>query len=247
MDLARKEAIEVNYWKDSSFESPEEFTNRNRHSKRKECEHLHYKIKKHKNLILGKKNVLEIGAGQGWASCFLKRYYLKKSKFTVTDISEYAIQSVKYWEQDFDVKIDNRFAAKSYAISAPDNSFDLIFCYAAAHHFVEHKKTLKELKRLITSDGVIIFFYEPTCSRLFYPLHYWLVNRQDDITPEDVLIPSKIKKIADGLDLKYSNHYDPQQSIVRSKLKDSYYRTLSIFKILNKWLPTSSDLIFEHQ
>lgn len=145
MELARKESIEVNYWKESSFESPNEFTKRNRHNKRKECEHLHYKIKKHINLIKSKRNILEVGAGQGWASCFLKRYYLKNSHFTVTDISKYAIKSLKFWEKEFDVKIDRSFAAKSYKIDAPDKSFDFIFCYAAAHHFVEHKKTLKEL------------------------------------------------------------------------------------------------------
>lgn len=247
MDLDTKEAIEVNYWKESSFESPDKFTNRNRHSKRKECEHLHYKVKKHLDLIRDKKRVLEIGAGQGWASCFLKRFYLKKAHFTVTDISEYAIESLKYWEKDFEVKIDDRFAAKSYEIKAPDNTFDLIFCYAAAHHFVEHKKTLKELKRLLRVNGKIIFLYEPTSSRLFYPLHHWLVNRQEDITPEDVLIPNEIRKLANQVGLNYTNIYDPHQTIVRSKISHNYYRILKTVSILNNWLPSSSDLVFEHK
>ena len=43
-----------------------------------------------------KKRVLEIGAGQGWASCILKKNY-PNLHITTTDISSFALESVTDW------------------------------------------------------------------------------------------------------------------------------------------------------
>ena len=243
--LDKKEQIEIDFWEKSQFESPGHFSPQNLNNKLQECENLAYKLKKYQSHILDKKDVLEIGAGQGWASCFMKSKFLPEANFTVTDISKFAVESVKYWEAHFEVKISKAFAAKSYAIEEPDDSFDLIFCYAAAHHFVLIEETLIELKRLLKKEGHIIFIYEPTCSRLLYPLFYRYVNKMPHSTPEDVLVPSRIKKMCGSMGLRYENHYDPTVIIDRNKRTTQYFNLLDSIPILQRVLPSSSDLIFQ--
>jgi ubiquinone/menaquinone biosynthesis C-methylase UbiE len=244
MKLSEKEKIEIDYWQDSSFESPKNFTKANFLNKIQECRNFNYKITKNIEVIRHKKSVLEVGAGQGWASCFLKKYFLKNAKFTVTDISPHAIASIVNWEKTFDIKIEKSYASKSYEIAEDNKQFDLIFCYAAAHHFVLYEKTLIELKRLLTDDGHIIFIYEPTSSKLFYPMYYYYVNKVDHSTPEDVLVPSKIRKICKRINLNYINHYDSNQVLIRNLPTGIYFSILGKLKFLQKYLPSSSDLVF---
>jgi len=244
MDLKKKEDIEINYWKESKSESPEKFLAGNFLNKTQECRHFNYKIEKYISLFRNSKKILEVGSGQGWASCYMKKFYLKNAHFTVTDISPYALESLKYWEQIFQVKIDKSFAAKSYEIDEPENQYDLIFCYSAAHHFVKYKETLIELKRLVKKGGHILFLYEPTSSKLFYSLYLRYVNKMPHSTPEDVIIPKKIQKICDEIDLEYTNFYDSNQTIKRSFIIATYFKVLRIFKFLQPYVPSSSDLIF---
>ena len=218
MDLKIKEDIEINYWKESKSESSDKFLAGNFLNKTQECRHFNYKIERYFHLIRNSEKILEVGSGQGWASCYMKKFHLPQSHFTVTDISPYALESLKYWEQVFQVKIDQSFAAKSYEIGEAKNQYDLIFCYSAAHHFVKYKETLIELKRLLKKDGHIIFLYEPTSSKLFYALYLRYVNIMPHSTPEDVIVPKQIEQICDEIDLNYNNNYDPHQSIKRSNI-----------------------------
>lgn len=244
MDLKRKEQIEIEYWKNSRTEAPGRFSRSNFINKSQECLNLDYKINKHWSIIKDKKRILEIGGGQGWASCYIKRFCIPKAHFTVTDISPHALESLVFWENIFDVKIDHAFPAKSYDIDAPDGSYDLIFCYAAAHHFVEYEKTLKELYRILSDGGYVVWLYEPTSSRLFYRLHHYYVNRMPHHTPEDVIIPSRIQKISNRIGFEYVNHYDPHQKIIRSLSTGFYFNILKWVPFLKKIMPGSSDLIF---
>ena len=244
MNLAKKEQIEIDYWKNSPFENPKVFTKENFLNKAQELKIFNYKVYKHLSLIRGKTRILELGAGQGWASCYLKRYFLPKAHFTTTDISEFSIESIKYWEAVFNTKIDQVLACRSYAVPLADQSFDLIFCFAAAHHFVKIEETLQELKRLLKPRGVAIFFYEPTCSKYLYPLHFRYVNKFNPHIPEDVFIPKEVKKIADQVGLTYRNIYDAKQPIIRSLRLGLYFRLLKNLPFLQAYLPSSSDMIF---
>ena len=246
MNLEEKEQIEINFWRDNPMENPTTFSKENMLNKLQEASHFNYKLVKYHHLFKDKKNILEIGAGQGWASCYLKKFFLPQSNFTVTDISIYAIASLKYWESLFEVKILNSLACKSYEIPIIDQSFDFIFCYAAAHHFIKIDETLSELKRLLQPGGVILFLYEPTCSSFLYPIHYKYVNTAPHSTPEDVLVPSRIKQLASKNDLFYENIYDPHQTIIRSIGIHVYFKFLRLFPFLQKILPGSSDMIFRY-
>lgn len=244
MNLEDKEKLEIEFWKNNKLESPETFTRQNFLGKTLQLQTFTKKIHKRFKFIKGKKNVLELGAGQGWASSYLKKWFLPNAKFTVTDISPYAVASVKYWEQIYDIKIDQTLACKSYELPFQDNTFDFIFCYAAAHHFVEVEETLKEIKRVLQAKGTCIFFYEPTCSKLFYKMHLKYVNSLNPGTPEDILIPKEMKAISERVGLEYLQVYDVQSQHIRSLFIGFYFKLISTFSFLQNWLPSSSDFIF---
>ncbi len=247
MNIEEKEKIEIEFWKNARHENPSEFSVHSFLSKTLQLQTFHKKIHKRIQFIRNSKNVLELGSGQGWASCFLKKWFLPHSKFTVTDISPYAIASVKYWEEIYDIKIDETHACKSYQLPFDDNSFDLIFCYAAAHHFVKIEETLNEVKRVLKKNGSCIFFYEPTSSKLFYKLHMKYVNSLDPSTPEDVLIPAEMEKIANRVGLTYYHFYDVESQHIRSLFLGFYFKFISTFGFLKRILPSSSDFVFVNE
>ncbi len=58
-------------------------------------------------------DVLELGAGQGWASCIVKSRF-PHMRVTATDFSPDAIAHLPTWERVFDVKVDEARTAKSF-------------------------------------------------------------------------------------------------------------------------------------
>lgn len=244
MNLSEKEQIEISFWKDNALEGPEHFTKENMLNKMQECRILDYKLSKYKTYFSGEKRVLEIGAGQGWSSCFIKKHFMPDAHFTVTDISPYALESIKYWEELFEVEIGRTQACRAYETPFNDEEFDLIFCFASFHHFVKYETCLKELKRTLKPKGDIIFLYEPTSSALFYKMANSYVNKMPHSTPEDVIIPSKLRVITNRLGLKYSVEYDTAQVILRSFGKAAYFKFLDKLPFLQPILPASASMIF---
>jgi len=110
--------------------------------------------------LISNGRVLELGSGQGWASCLYKQMFPAVYAIT-TDISQYAIMSLPKWERIFDVKIDHSYSCKSYEINEEASSVDQIFCFAAAHHFLAHRRTLVEIKRVLKPGRSAFYFYEP--------------------------------------------------------------------------------------
>lgn len=244
MDLKEKEKIEIEFWKNSEQENPGRFTKGNFLNKMNNLSILHSKISNYNQHFKQIGSCLELGAGQGWASSFLKRWILPKTSMTVTDISPYAIESVKYWESFYDIKIDQAMACKSYELPFKDESFDLVFCFAAAHHFVKLEETLAEVHRVLKPSGKCMFLYEPTSPRLTYKMHLAYVNSTNPSTPEDILIPKEIKKIGESLHFKVEHHYDHKSQNTSSLIMMMYFKFISTFSFLEKILPSSSDFIF---
>jgi ubiquinone/menaquinone biosynthesis C-methylase UbiE len=187
-------------------------------------------------------NILELGGGQGWASCVYKKLY-KNITITTTDISEYAVSALPKWEKLFDVTVDRSYHCKSYSTKEPDQSIDFIFTFAAAHHFLEHKKTIIELSRILKNGGTAIYFYEPTTPRLLYKPAFWRVNRKRPEVPEDVLIVSELSSIAENHGLTVKCYYYPSL-IKRGSFETVYYSVLKRFKFLQKALPCTANIVF---
>ena len=136
-------------------------------------------------------DVLELGAGQGWASCIVKRRF-PHVRVTATDMSPKAISGIRTWERVFDVDVDVARSALSYDTGQPDASIDLVFAFASAHHFVLHKRTFQEIFRILRPGGQALYLFEPSCRDYVYPLATRRIRRTRTDVVEDMLKQEQI-------------------------------------------------------
>jgi ubiquinone/menaquinone biosynthesis C-methylase UbiE len=242
MNINEKQKAEIEFYKNSIIENPYSDSLYNivlimsRASTFLDC------IEPYKDIFSKSKNILEIGSGQGWASCIIKREY-PNNFIVTTDISPYAVKSIDKWEHIFNVKIDKVKACTSYETGEIDSSFDIIFCYAAAHHFLMHESTLKEICRLLKTGGHCFWFYEPSTRAYLYKLAYWRVNKKRLNVPEDVLIYKKIKKTAESIGLQCNlDFYKSFKQ--RLPIETLYYYFLSKIPLLEYCLPCTINYHF---
>lgn len=242
MNLREKEKVEIDFWKNSESESPENFTTYNLLNKIGEAKFFYEIIQGYKEIFRNSPKILELGAGQGWASCIIKKEF--GQELITSDISEYAVQSIKYWEGIFNVKIDHSLACTSYEIPLEDESIDLVFCFAAAHHFVKHKRSFQEINRILKPGGHCLYLYEPSCLPYLYRWQYKRVNRIRTEVPEDVLIYNRILKIARNCGFKARIDFFP---IARSSsfLVTNYYFLLRSIPLLARLLPCNANFVFQ--
>ena len=191
-ELARRQALELGSWRDA----------------RAQREPLTYLVNTLANAptlldLLGRyeraferaTDVLELGAGQGWASCIVKRRF-PYVRVTATDMSPEAIANVGTWERVFEVRVDTAGTALSYATGQPDSSQDLVFAFASAHHFVAHRRTLKEIFRVLRPGGEALYLFEPSCRDFVYPLATRRMRRTRTDVVEDMLRQEQILAFA---------------------------------------------------
>jgi ubiquinone/menaquinone biosynthesis C-methylase UbiE len=243
MDIEAKEAIEIEYWKTSPTESPDADSLEGLIHKLAEARVFLEKLGYYQQQFAQAETILEIGAGQGWASCMVKKSF-PNQKVIASDISEYAIQSAAKWEDIFKVCLDQTFHCRSYQIPLADDSVDLIFCFESAHHFICHRQTLQELHRILKAGGVCLYLHEPACLPCLYRLAYARVNRKRPEVPEDVLIYPKIKAIAYQFGFMPTLRFDPT-TLNRGSVETLYYLMLQKIPLIRYYLPCSVDFIFK--
>ncbi len=241
-DIAAKQKIEIEFWRDSKSRSPDADSISNILGSMTDAMVFLDGIKRHRKKLASKGRVLELGAGQGWASCIYKKLF-PEAHVTATDISEFAVMSLPGWERIFKVKLDNAYSCKSYEIDEKDDSLDMVFCFASAHHFLAHRRTLEEIYRVLKPGGKAIYFHEPASTKLFYRAARRRMNKKRPNVPEDVLIISEVKRLArkTGLDL-YVDYYP--SLIKRGPLETVYFYFLGRMPFLQRIMPCSVNLIF---
>jgi SAM-dependent methyltransferase len=189
----------------------------------------------------GATSILELGGGEGWSSCVVKRLY-PNSHVTATDMSEAAVSGIAKWERIFESSVDKAFSCRSYSVPLPDNSFDLIFSFQAAHHFRLHMETLQEVSRLLRPGGVCMYLHEPSCRRYIHPLAKWRVNKKRPECPEDLVVLEEMREIAAKLGFKLKVVYSTA-TVNRGVIEGLYYKALSIFPAFCQWVPCTADFI----
>ncbi|NDJ16632.1 class I SAM-dependent methyltransferase [Myxacorys almedinensis] len=242
LDIQQKEQIEIQFWQDSPLENPESEAVENLVNKFCEARILLEKLSYHRAFFEQASSILELGAGQGWASCLVKQKF-EGTSLTATDISPYAIASLPKWEHVFKTQLDHAISCRSYDIPLSDETVDLIFCFEAAHHFVKHRRSLAEIYRVLKKGGVCLYLHEPVCRSFIYPLAYARVNKIRPEVPEDVLIYPKIKQLATEAGFETKIRFDP--TVTNRGLNQTfYYAVLSAVPGLRYVLPCSADFIF---
>jgi len=242
MDISARQSIEIDFWKNSKDEAPEVDSPLVLIQKMTEAQVLYDCLRKYQPLFEASQSVLELGAGQGWASCLVKRLH-PHLKVTTTDISEWAVASLPKWERIFQVKVDDSRACRSYAIPAADDSLDLVFAFAAAHHFAAHRKTLAEIRRVLKPGGKCLYLYEPVCPRFFYKAAVWRVNRKRPEVPEDVIVTDKLLAIAGETGFSPDFDYYPSTA-ARRPFEMLYYAAQAKLPLLSRMLPSTANFVF---
>lgn len=163
---------------------------------------------------------------------------------TSSDISPYAIASHGLWERVYGVQLDASFECRSYEIPVEAASFDLLFAFQAAHHFVAHGRTLREINRVLMPGGVCLYLHEPTCSRLLHPVARYRVNQKGMPVPEDVLIQARILALGRAAGLRASSVFDLSVA-KRGPVELLYYSVLRAVPLIRYVLPCTRDFVFE--
>ena len=116
--------------------------------------------------------ILDAGCGNGWASLFLSR---KNFKVTSVDLSLKAIRRLKNLSNITGIKFT---LVKADLLQLPfaNKKFDIIFSFDVLEHIFELDKTIKELKRVLIKEGLLIVSL-PNKWGSFSLLHDVLIER----------------------------------------------------------------------
>lgn len=243
VDLKNAEAIETHFWQTNPDLSPGADSIDNILNKASEARIFLEKYRAYRSYFSGASTILELGGGQGWASCLVKRFH-PEAEITSTDLSEVAIQGSTMWGRIFGAKPDRIRACRAYQTGFEDNSYQLIFAFAAAHHFRKYGRSLAEISRILAPGGVALFFHEPTCPEYIYKAAFASVNKRHPAVPEDVLVRSRLERLAKENNL--SIRFDLAPTLTnRVGLATVYFYFLGKIRFLSKLLPCSADIVIQ--
>ena len=127
---------------------------------------------------LNSKIVLELGAESGHASSFICNNF--KTKLTIaSDIANSLNEAVPFVASQLGFnKYQRLVILDNYRLPFKDNSVDFVFGVSVLHHVPDPYFILKEVKRVLSENGIVLFLKEPFLPRYFLPLQF-LYSRFD--------------------------------------------------------------------
>ncbi len=241
-----REQREREFWATSPDERPGAFSLALLTHKMGEARVLLEKLDAFRDLFEGATTILELGAGQAWASCAIAHTLGSGRRIVGTDIAFDAVVSYPRWEQLLDGRLTGVTACRSAALPFADASVDLAFAFAAAHHFGSHRATLFEVARVLRPGGHALYLHEPACRPWIYPLAYRRVMRKRPVVPEDVLRYPEIVRLAGTAGLDTEVRFAPTTTY-RAPVETVYYLALTKLRPLQRLLPCTVDFLFTKQ
>jgi hypothetical protein len=112
-EVTEREAREIRFWEQSEHESPHSNSIETIFQKAAEARVFMEKVRAFSSLFSQAASILELGGGQCWASCIVKRLY-PQARVTATDISPAAVASLNKWEHIYKVKVDEVGACRAF-------------------------------------------------------------------------------------------------------------------------------------
>jgi SAM-dependent methyltransferase len=230
------------YWRETTFEGPQADTVDLLAHKLSEARVFLHCVRQHRQLFENSRQILELGGGEGWAACILKRILGGVTVMT-SDISPDAVAALPRWERIFRVRVDGALSCRSYEIPIESGTLDLVFTFQAAHHFLAHRRTFAELWRVLRPGGVCLYLHEPTCHSFFYGLYRSHAVKARKAGPEDVLDFPKLVRIARRQGFATSWVFD-LTLIQRSPKATLYYMAQQTVPLIKHILPGTKHLMF---
>lgn len=199
--------------------------------------------------LSGSEKILEMGASHGWASVLVK-YKYPGCYMVASDLVPDTLKHAHRWEKLLQVKLDEKWSFNCRDIPFKNEQFDRIFTFASFHHFGEYgdySKSLMEMTRILKPQGKIILLYEPSSPSYLYPLAFKRVNKRRDIdgVDEDVLVISRLGKIAQQLGCRLHAEWFPFHLYRDSIASTNYYFLLSKLGGVQKLFVSTVNLVIE--
>jgi len=94
--------------------------------------------------------ILDIGGNTAGEATILQTF---GHKFCVSDINEFALSISKERIKKFDLLLPYYSACDAHNLPFDDNSFDQVTIIEALHHFIDYKKVLDEVFRILKPGG----------------------------------------------------------------------------------------------
>lgn len=239
--VARQVAREAEFWSTDPFERPGADTLENLVNKTQDAAVFFGLVTQFEPLFRRATRIGEVGGGQGWASCLLKRRF-PAAHVVVTDAVPEAVAGLPIWERVFDCTLDGAHAAPAQALPFGDRSIDLLFCFAAAHHFVDHDAALREVRRVLAPGGHCLWLYEPTAPRWIHGAAERRVNRKRVDVPEHVLVPADVRTVAARHGLSCDVVYCTSTAH-RGRVETLYFTVLGAVPLLTRVLPCTAHFV----
>jgi len=184
--------------------------------------------------------VLEIGAGQGWASCLAKRRQ-PDCRVVAADIARDALLYAEAYEQLLGVRIDELWACSVRALPFADAQFHRIFAFASLHHFGERHDfsgVLAEVLRLLAPGGRAVFLYESWAPGWAIGWIRRRARRQmKNVVDEDVLHLGHLRSVCHRLGGRLAVEFWPNPSFRDSASAAAYMAVLNRCRVLASLMP----------
>ena len=239
--METREHAERSYWQTSDLERPGAWSAELLTLKMSEARVLLEKLDAFEAEFCDAKTILEIGAGQGWASCFVQQKFPNATVLT-SEFAPEALASLGSWAGVVGSGVAGAFAARAEQLPVADASIDVAFAFAAAHHFGNFPATLRELRRVLSPSGVAVFFHEPSCPAWIYPAAHRRVNKKRPAVPEDVIKYRELAAIAEASGLSIDVRFAPTTT-ARGAIETVYYLALQRMRFLQRRMPCTADYV----
>ena len=189
--------------------------------------------------------VLELGAGQGWASCMVK-HLQPAARVTASDISREALLYSERYEQLLGVALDEIWECSIRNLPFAGSQFDILFAFASLHHFGRNRDytgILREVYRLLRPGGRAVFLYENAAPGWILPLARWRAQREmQGRVEEDVLNVRHLRSVCRKLGCRMEVEYWPHPHFRVSAPATLYMACLDRLRFLAPLLPCTVNL-----